>query len=204
MSNFHEVRFPTTIAVGASGGPQRGTDILTLASGAEERNARHANARRRFNAGVGLSSLTQIQTLVRFFEERRGQLYGFRFRDPLDCSATGQNIGTGTGVVASFALRKTYGVGTAAYVRMISKPVAGTVRVFVNSVEKTLGTHWNVDVATGVVTFTSGNIPPSAAAITANFEFDVPVRFDVEALDIKFNTPAAGEVLHVPLIEIIP
>ena len=39
-SDFHEVRFPLDVALGRRGGPGRRTDIVTLASGREQRNSR--------------------------------------------------------------------------------------------------------------------------------------------------------------------
>ena len=65
---FDDIRFPTTISRGASGGPERRTDIVVLGSGAEERNSRWAQSRRRYNAGFGVKSLNDIHEVVRFFE----------------------------------------------------------------------------------------------------------------------------------------
>ena len=81
---FHELRFPTAIAFGASGGPERKTDIVALGSGHEERNSRWADSRRRYNAGYGVRSLDDLNAVIAFFEERRGRLYGFRWRDRAD------------------------------------------------------------------------------------------------------------------------
>jgi len=112
-ASFHEVRFPLDVAFGAVGGPERRTEIVVLGSGREERNSRWAHARRRFNAGYGIRSLDDVATVIDFFEERRGRLYGFRFRDPTDwksCppsaerSAEDQTIGTGDGERRSFQL----------------------------------------------------------------------------------------------------
>ncbi|MBL9057735.1 MAG: DUF2460 domain-containing protein, partial [Rhodobacteraceae bacterium] len=50
---FDEVRFPDAISRGARGGPQRRTQIVTLASGDEERNASWANSRRAYDAAYG-------------------------------------------------------------------------------------------------------------------------------------------------------
>lgn len=91
--SFHEVRFPTGISRGAQGGPERRTDVVLLGSGFEERNSRWADSRRSFNAGYGLRSLDDLHAVIAFFEERRGRLYGFRWRDHSDwksCVPSGQ------------------------------------------------------------------------------------------------------------------
>src|SRR3954466_4717789 len=118
MSGFHEILFPLDIALKSAGGPERKTEIVALGSGREERNARWAHSRRRFDAGYGVKTFEALSTVVAFFEERRGRLYGFRWRDRLDHSsaapgaavtALDQAIGTGDGAAANFALIKTYG-----------------------------------------------------------------------------------------------
>src|SRR4051812_25688430 len=118
MADFHEVRFPLDVSLGSRGGPQRRTDIVTLASGREHRNARLAHSRRRYDAGLGVRTLDALHAVVAFFEERRGRLYGFRFRDRVDsksCAPSGtpaptdQRIGAGDGATTAFRLVKTYG-----------------------------------------------------------------------------------------------
>jgi uncharacterized protein (TIGR02217 family) len=213
MPAFHDVRFPVEIGIRSKGGPERRTDIVTLGSGREERNARWAHARRRYDAGYGVRSLAALSQVVTFFEERRGRLYGFRFRDRTDFRSspngatptmTDQALGTGTGSKASFNLIKTYGAAFAPYQRPIAKPVAGSVLVAVAGVAKTAGTQFTLDAATGIITFTAGNVPASGAAVTAGFEFDVPVRFDTDRLEIDLASFDAGEIPSIPLIEIIP
>jgi uncharacterized protein (TIGR02217 family) len=213
MADFHEVRFPLDVSLGSRGGPQRRTDIVTLASGREHRNARLAHSRRRYDAGLGVRTLDALHAVVAFFEERRGRLYGFRFRDRVDwksCppslapTSTDQRIGTGDGATGAFQLVKTYGAAHAPYARPIAKPVAGTVRVAVNDIEIPAGTAFVCDTATGWVTFTSAAVPAAGAAVTAGFEFDVPVRFDTDDLEIDLSAFAAGEVPKIPLIEIVP
>ncbi|MCW1840624.1 DUF2460 domain-containing protein [Prosthecomicrobium hirschii] len=210
---FHEVLFPAPVAFGASGGPERRTDIVPLASGFESRNQRWADSRRRYDAGTGLRSRDDLAELVAFFEARRGRLIGFRFRDGLDdrsCLPSGlpgpldQAIGTGTGALAVFALAKTYGTGEAAWTRAIAKPVAGSVRVAVGGVERTEGVHFTVDATTGLITFSPASVPPDGAAVTAGFRFHVPVRFDTDALDIDVAGFLAGQAPSVPLVEIRP
>lgn len=213
MTAFHEVLFPLDIALKSSGGPQRRTDIVALGSGREERNARWAHSRRKYDAGYGVKTFEALSAVVAFFEERRGQLYGFRWRDRIDHSSAApgaavtpldQAIGTGDGVNAAFALSKTYGSIYAPYQRPVVKPVAGSVRIAVNGVEAVEGTAFTADATTGVVTFHTGHIPPSGAAVTAGFLFDVPVRFDTDYLEVDMSAFAAGAIPKIPLVEIKP
>lgn len=213
MSSFHEVRFPTSVALGARGGPERRTDIVRLGSGAEERNSRWAHSRRRYNAGYGVKSFADLSASIAFFEERRGRLYGFRWHDRLDgrsCSPhqnptpLDQWIGNGNGTQSLFQLAKTYGAAHAPYVRVIQKPVAGSVRVAVAGVERTLGTHFTLNAANGQISFLAGHIPASGASVTAGYQFDVPVRFDTDRLDIDLSAFEAGEIPNIPLVEIMP
>lgn len=209
--SFHEIRFPQRLAFGALGGPERKTDIVTLASGFEERNTSWANSRRSYNAGFALATLADLHEVIGFFEARMGRLYGFRFRDALDyaSSAPGvtpapadQAIGTGDGATTAFQLVKTYTSGSTNYTRTITKPVLGTVRVAVAGTEKTIGTDFTLDTMTGIVTFLSGHVPGAGAAITAGFEFDVPVRFDTDKLEINLAAFEAGDIPNIPLVEV--
>lgn len=212
MTDFHEIRFPTAIARGARGGPERLTQIVALASGRERRNSRWAHSRRRYDAGFGIRTLDALAEVVAFFEERRGRLYGFRWRDPLDwksCApsatpaATDQAIGMGDGIIRSFALCKHYGSGIATYRRAVTKPVADEVQVAVDGVNADPA-HFACDAATGVVTFVAGQAPPPGAAVTAGFQFDVPVRFDTDAIEVDLSAFEAGEIPRIPVVEIIP
>jgi len=211
--SFHEVLFPLDIALRSSGGTERRTDVVLLGSGREERNARWAHSRRRYDAGYGVKTLDALSAVVAFFEERRGRLHGFRWRDRLDHSSAApgetvtpldQVIGTGNGERVMFQLAKTYGGAFAPYTRPIAKPVAGSVHVAVNGVEAAAGPDFSVDTTTGIVTFSGGHIPPADAAVTAGFLFDVPVRFDTDFLEVDHAAFAAGAIPKIPLIEIKP
>ncbi len=213
MTAFHEVLFPLDISLKSAGGPQRRTDVVALGSGAEERNARWAHSRRRFDAGYGVKTFEALSQVIAFFEERRGRLHGFRWRDRLDHSsaapdagvtATDQVIGTGDGTTATFALSKTYGSVYSPYQRPIGKPVPGSVRVAVAEVEAVDGTAFTVNNTTGMVTFLAGHFPASGQAVTAGFLFDVPVRFDTDYLEVDLSAFAAGSIPKIPLVEIKP
>lgn len=207
--NFHEIRFPTALSFGSAGGPQRRTDIITLANGFEERNTPWEHSRRSYDAGLGLRSMDDVETLIAFFEARRGQLYGFRWKDwsdfkscrpsseigPLD-----QEIGRGDGVTRTFRLVKTYHSGAQSYVRPILKPVRGTVRAALAGDPKVETIDYSVNDATGEVTFFSA--PDIDVRVTAGFEFDVPVRFDADRITTSAASFKAGEIPSVPVVEV--
>lgn len=203
MSGFHDIRFPLHLAFGSSGGPIWPTDILDLANGAEVRNAKTRHSRRRYNAIAGLKSKSEVIELLSFFESRKGPLHGFRFRDPLDhataetVTATDQTIGTGDGDRRDFALIKTYGNAPYGYDRPITKPVAGSVIAAVDGLQMAV----IVDHNTGRISFE--NPPNIGANISAGFEFDVPVRFASDTLDIVLDDFGAAQIQDVPLIEIM-
>ena len=208
--SFHETRFPNAISRGAHGGPERRTDVVVLGSGAEERNARWANSRRSYNAGYGVRSLDDLHAVVAFFEERRGKLHGFRWHDAGDfksCApeatptALDQVIGTGNGTVAAFSLIKSYGRDFAPYLRRITKPVAGTIVIAIAG-SLTAAANYAVDHVNGIVTFKPGHIPAAGAVVSAGFQFDVPVRFDTDKLEINLSGFRSGAIPAIPLVEV--
>jgi uncharacterized protein (TIGR02217 family) len=206
---FHEVRFPANLSFGSVGGPERRTEIVTLTNGFEERNTPWEHSRRRYDAGLGLRSLDDVEKLFSFFEARRGQLHAFRWKDWADfksCVASGkigpedQIIGYGDGETRAFVLTKTYASGGSDYVRPIAKPVAGTVQVAVAGDTKTELNDWTVDATSGVLTFIDA--PDVGVTVTAGFEFDVPVRFDTDRIQTSVSSFQAGDVPNVPILEV--
>ena len=204
---FHEVRFPDNISRGARGGPERRTQIVEMASGDEERNGSWADSRRRYDASYGIRKADDLAAVTAFFEARRGRLYGFRWKDWADYksgvpsaipAATDQPIGTGSGAATSFQLVKLYASGVQSWTRTITKPVAGTVALALNGATQITG--WTVNTATGVVTFAAA--PAFGVSITAGFEFDVPVRFDTDMLDVTLDFERLGSITSIPLIEV--
>jgi len=203
MPAFHDTRFPANISLDSSGGPERLTRIVTLASGHEERNTPWSRSRRRYDAGYGVRSLDDIHAVIAFFEARRGRLHGFRWKDwadhrsglpsapptPLD-----QFLAIADGTATVFALTKTYASGPTAEARPITHPVTGTVLAAIDGVSAP------VTVSGSAIAFATP--PPSGAEITAGFEFDTPVRFDTDRLDINLAGFKAGEIPSIPVVEI--
>ncbi|HEU0220831.1 MAG TPA: DUF2460 domain-containing protein [Paracoccaceae bacterium] len=207
--NFHDVRFPANLSFGSTGGPERRVEIVALANGHEERNSPWAHSRRRYDAGLGLRSLDDLDVLIAFFEARGGQLHGFRWKDWTDYKscrpsaepqAADQILGEGDGVRQTFQLTKRYQSGPAAYLRPVKKPVQGTVKVAVSGVEASEGADYAIDINSGFVTFMAP--PPIGAQVTAGFEFDVPVRFDTDRIATSLAAFQAGEAPSVPVIEV--
>jgi uncharacterized protein (TIGR02217 family) len=203
---FDDVQFPLSLGRGASVTPGFSTAIVTTASGHEQRNADWASGRLRFDAGPGVRSEADLQTLIAFFRARRGAARGFRFRDPYDYSSRGmagtvtasdQLLGVGDGVRTEFPLIKRYGAEDAAELRRISRPVMGSVLVSLGGVPATSG--W-VLLEGGVVSFAVA--PAVGVQVRAGFQFDVPVRFAEDSLEIDAALFAAGDAPSVPLIEV--
>lgn len=210
MNGFHDVLFPLAVALGSTGGPERRTEIVALGSGREERNQRWAVSRRRYDAGTGVKTLDDLYAVVDFFEERRGQLYGFRFHDPLDhksCApgqdhaGTDQLLGVGDGVETDFALIKTYGDLFAPFKRPIMLPREGEIAVDVGGVARVLGADFTF--ADGMISFLPHAVPPLGAAVSAGYAFDVPVRFDTDRLAVSISQFRAGAIPSIPLVEIV-
>ncbi len=201
--SFHDVRFPTAVAFHSTGGPERRTEIVSLGSGFEERNAVWANSRRRYDVGSGVRTLDDLAQVIAFFEARLGRLHAFRFKDFADFKSCApgaavapldQALGTGDGVVLSFPLIKTYTSGPSRWTRALALPVDGTVRVAVAGSEVVSG----FAVVDGAVVFDTAPI----GAVTAGYEYDVPARFDTDSLLVNLASFAAGEVPSIPLVEV--
>jgi uncharacterized protein (TIGR02217 family) len=139
-----------------------------------------------------------MQAVLAFFEERRGRFHSFLWRDALDHSSDGlQPLGTGDGVETQFQLVKRYGASFDPYDRPITKPIAGSVQLFADGVAMP---GFDLDELSGIVTFDVA--PEGGAVLTAQFAFDVPVRFDIDRLDVQLSNFDAAEIPSIPVIEV--
>lgn len=201
---FDEDRLPEEVERGAVGGPRFMTIITSLKSGFEQRNIDWENSRAEWDIGYGLSHLkpgmsqSYLDAVIEFFYAHRGQAVGFRFKDWTDYSVTNQTVGVGDGVLTDFQAVKVYNeAGNITYTRPLTKLVTGTVKVYLDAVETVLFT---VDVNTGIITMTSP--PGGGVVVSIDCEFDVPVRFAVDKLDITALTADAGHIGSIPIIEV--
>nr|WP_321457185.1 DUF2460 domain-containing protein [uncultured Cohaesibacter sp.] len=208
MAAFLEVVFPVKIGFGATGGPQRKTQVVEAGSGREERNQQWANSRRTWDVGTGIRDIFEAEEVIAFFEDVRGRLSGFLFCDPFDLRScailekpkpTDQVIGTGDGQKTIFQLCKTYGSANP-YRRKISKPKQGSVRLALDGAALS-DAAYSVDHAAGLVTL--DNPPAAGARLTAGFEFYVPVRFDTDGLSIAWENNRLISVPSIPIVELM-
>lgn len=204
MSGFHDVRLPLEISLGASGGPQRLTDVVRLASGKERRNARWSRSLRRWDLGGSVVTADQAHALIAFFEARGGRLNAFRMRDPIDwksCApsrepaAEDQLLGLGDGETQTFQLVKRYGESSPRPARRI---IAGSVKISIAGIESVA---FELDAPSGRITFATP--PTEGAEIRAGFEFDTTVRFDADELEFSVVGADAVRIGRVPLMEVV-
>ena len=192
MQDFVEVQFPADISYGVTGGPMYLTDVVTTASGREQRNSRWSRGRSSYDIASGVKTEAQWEALIAFFRARRGMAVGFRFKDWSDYKAISQPLKDLGG--NEYQLVKQYVSGSAVYERKISKPVAGSVKLYANSILQASG--WSIDSTTGIITTSI------SGTLTVDFEFDVPVRFDTDEMAISVDSFDAGNWSSIPLIEV--
>jgi uncharacterized protein (TIGR02217 family) len=198
MVSFHEVRFPAYISFKAKGGPEFKTDIVALSSGHEKRNIAWQIGRAKYELNYKDISKKQSDDVLEFFMARRGQAYGFRFKDWNDYEAKNEIIGTGNGVKTQFQLVKNYGEDAYKYQRKICKPVGSSVLLFVGSTQQS--GNFSVNDTNGIITF---SVPPqNNLTIKASFQFDVPVRFNSDFLDTETESFGKNSFKKIELIEI--
>lgn len=194
------VRLNVNVEKGALGGPRFQTTVLTGYSGIEQRNIDWSKRRGEWNISWGIQTKADFASIVAMFHACYGRAYSFRFKDWADFESGGYvSIGTGTGALTTFQLVKPYSNGVRTYSRTITKPVSGTVTIKDDG-SLVSSSDYEVDYTTGIITF---DVAPAAGhAITAQFEFDVPVRFDTDVLSIAMETAQAGSIPSIRIVEV--
>ena len=208
MPTFIETpRFPDDISYGSKTGPAFATSIVEQDSGSEIRNQYWTYPRHQFDVAYGVTTLDRLENLLYYFHVVAGRAVGFRYKDFFDFKSCAKGstptnldsiLGVGTGALATFQLYKTYLQTPYTRLRKILKPIVSTVIVAVAGVATT---QFTCSGTTGIITFAGGNIPGNGQSVTAGFEFDVPVRFDVDTLSINIEDYNVGST-SIPLIEL--
>lgn len=196
--SFLEIRFPESIAFNSSSILEFNTTIIKAKNGYEQRNINWNSNKMKFNIINGIKTKAELDELITFFRNVKGAGYGFRFKDFTDYQAENQYIGVGNGETKEFQLIKAYRVSdNIIYYRKITKPIISTVRIFINDIESK---DFNIDLTTGLITLNT--TPEIDSTIKANFEFDVPVRFENDIMEITMNSINSGNVKEIILTEI--
>jgi uncharacterized protein (TIGR02217 family) len=199
---FHDTKLSDAVERGAQGGPHFKTNILMLSSGFEKRNIEWERTKGEWDVGYGIDTKEAYSEVLTFFYARQGRAHSFRFKDWSDFEIgddpTPQEIGVGDTVALTFQIEKRYSNGGYTFHRPIYKPVSGTLRVFFDGVEQ-FG-NWSANYLTGVITFTSP--PAGSVSVGVICEFDVPVRFDTDVLNINVEIFSAGAVPQISLVEV--
>jgi uncharacterized protein (TIGR02217 family) len=199
MANFNEISFPSALAFGSNGGPKFSTQLVESKSGFEQRNVNWSAPRMAYNAATSIKNIADYEVVRDFFYIQQGRARGFRFKDWSDYRAEAQILGVADGERLVFVLQKRYSSGAFEWFRVITKPVVGTVNVYVDGVLQASG--FVVDSSTGVIAFDSA--PVSGSIVSGDFEFDVPVRFDVDHLEASFVSENTLKVVDIPMIEVL-
>ena len=196
--NFYEISFPDNISVGAVGGPLFATTISVANNKNEVRSSNWSTGRNLYKINCNVLSDSQIADLLSLFNICRGKAVGFRLKDYSDFVAISSIIATGDGVIKIFQLVKQYNFGGYSYTKIIYKPVINSVKLYVNNVQ--IQTGFSIDFSTGIITFLQPLVVN--AFLTADFNFDVPVRFNTDNLDIIYNGKNKSAIQNLELIEI--
>lgn len=204
--DFMEEQFPECISFGSSGGPGFKTNVTEFDSGYVSVNKEWERLRARYSITFETATPEDIKQVEDFFYAAKGRAIGFRFKDWQDYQIVAQNIGIGDGTTTAFSVFKRYTSGTRYYDRKITKlrKLASDgldMRVTVDNVLQGVGGQCHVNESLGIITFNVA--PPPGAIVRIEYgEFDVPVRFDTDELDISFDEFRQLS-LEVPLIEVL-
>lgn len=171
------------------------TTVVVMASGAEQRNVGWSDARRQYDASTAQTlTLTNLRSIEKFFNARRGRGRAFKLRDRSCFSASTETFGTGDGSTTAFQLSIADGDSGNAYTREIYLIEAATYSIFDNATPVTEGAgagKFTINTSTGVVTF--GTAPVAGHTLTWTGQFYIPVRFEIDSFpDAKLFVWVSG------------
>ncbi len=195
--DFHEVQLSPKVSYGCHGGPRYRTRVITTDSGGEQRLALWSQSHGRWTVSLTRKKV-DVAAVLAFFHARRGMLYGFRFKDWTDYVATTEPL-VNTGA-ATLQLQKTYADIAGGAVRKIVKPVVGTVSLQRGGADYPAAGNWTLDATSGIVTLTAAQ---PGAVFTWSGQFDVPVRFDIDDMDITRADWDENNWDNIPVVELL-
>lgn len=207
MGAFDDVRLPEDIESGALAGPMFQTTVVGLSGGGEQRNADWNEERLIIDVSYGImrkrDQTDQENSFIRlldFFRARRGRHRAFRFRDYADYQAVNESLTVLDPARTRYQLSKNYDD----YRRRITRPEGETVVLYADGAIYPFGggsglPSWVVGVK-GVIEFAASI--PAGVVITADFLFDVPVRFETDVMQVMLQHEDAGSISQIKLLQI--
>lgn len=216
MVDFLETpRFDASINYGSSGGSGFNTTVFEGHGGVEQRGQNWATTKGKWNVAQGIKDTASFQVIKNLFMAVRGKAIGFRFKDWTDYQLIDEPatpVADGTNRV--FKLQKTYTSGALSYTRRVFKPTydadvtEGTDPLVVKNngvvVPRGAGvSQVDVDFTTGKLTFGTSVVPAAGHIITVTGEFDLPVRFDTDFLDVSLEDFDQETWSNIPLVELL-
>jgi uncharacterized protein (TIGR02217 family) len=192
---FFEQRFDERLSFGARGGPVWSTTKVVTQSGRRRANQNWAYPLHRYQVAHAVKTNADFETVRAFFYTVAGAFDGFRFKDWADFELTKSNsrLVQDASSPAEFQICRIYTAGAREFVRPITKPCASPALVVYRTrsgVESVVSA--GVDTTTGVV-----DIGDHVAGDTYTCvgEFDVPVCFSDDAMDVEIVDLGADEYL---------
>lgn len=170
--------------------------VVPLASGLEQRLRHRRQARRRYELSAEALTPELARALLSFHAGRGGALRGFRLRDPLDFMVTDQVLGTGDGQRTQFSVVG----GTGEAQRRILKPRATGAVVKLDQVPLD-PSAFLVDEIGGAIGFSTP--PRIGQVVSTSLKFDVPVRFETQALGLESLAVGGFCLKGVTLVELL-
>lgn len=210
---FIDARLPDRIEMNARGGPAYSTTVLKMQSGREKRNINWPVSLGTWDVAYGARKLSDIREIVDCFDVMYGMGHTFRFRDWMNYKLLRQTIGTTDGTDATWQLYRRRSFGGQNRDQPIYLPVSGTVRCWVDNVERTMGSgssEFQVSLTTGVITLGATLAALSAKTIEAACQFDRHVRFNtdnlrwaIELMEIAGDEEEDDGVAGIPEVPIV-
>jgi len=196
--SFLDIRFPTGISYGASGGPGYSTDVVILNSGHEQRNQNWSAARCTFDVARAVKTDALRTALITFFRIAKGRAHSFRFRDQTD-----YEVSTSEGVLSiitatTYQLKKRYTNAAGTEDRTITLPVSAVIKD-AGGVTLRDGIDYNLALTTGVVTIIGS---PTMTPASWSGEFDLPCRFDTDTLRMVAEDIDLFRSQSIPIVEV--
>lgn len=182
--------------------PRYNTEVVTTDGGWEVRNSRWSYPLHtfEFNLSPNARDAADFTEFRDLFYAAGGSAEAFKFKHWADYEGDDELIGTGDGSDTTFQLVKNYTRGATTRTRKITRPVSGTVVIYKDGVVQTVTTHYTVNYSTGVVSFVTA--PALNTVIRADFEFDVPVRFADDEVEMQGLTDELEQPVNIVLIEV--